>query len=1051
MVLVAQKSAIHNSMLGRKIPHPSSTKFDDDTRSPPAKRLKTNDSTDGDDSREVSGDEDGLRTPNSYRDEIPDSEADEESGHAKQSAPSWPTELESALPPIKTDKEAIDEYEAMRASQDVPEDLKSRLDQRNWTKGKSSIYVDAFNLTLETVLEDEQHLFDEKELEVFNQWKVLEYEAQYLYVRLFLRKTSAWHRANRLGYYGDISDLPAAVENLQTSRELPNSSAPVQANPAELAPPEGTVLQSTFTFADTSVGTITTLEEASSLLSLEELKAIAKEAKVHGKNKGELLQALRSMSRRQSGLGWVRLKRSDSEQTITSDITENDDLETSDDGISDNNRDKHFLRKIMANTGPCIRLSLPTLKLFERVHLVFYRSTEWTDKSLTTIILARISRRNFPDYIVSRSANIFPSRSELLEFEAAIRTQFRVDNILEFNGNPTKQGLEEVLAIFDEVYPRWKVLLQDEQRKEDRVYESGEGAYLRRFSPAWVYTRIIHKGTYVLGRLKMHLREHEILNELLSQQLFHAARRGAWYQRKALLEEHYMHILCLAPNISDPEQQKKHWRRISLNTCEQGLQDKDCHMIYHHDLQKRIKKLEKNLKIVKREQHDFGHVLLAKPIEVTVEGIQIKKNYPPTLKRRASAQAAEEKQRNTKTIWVDEAEGGGECSVEAMCLSSYRSRGFKGYHAEGGIIRTLFAYLFCDVLFVYIPNVFQTAYQTCPLDLHTDAFFPSRASEINHRLVEIANGDAAKIIRVADEREREKRTCIVGLNWDFELDDLLEIVSCFDGAALATVCKVMAQEYRVRGGGIPDLFLWDPKGKSVLFSEVKSENDRLSDTQRLWIHVLTGAGIRVELCNAVAKEVYNNHSVYTETCNHSQKFIPFWIITHTLTTAHENCFELLSVAVSPVTESRQPAIETSPDTTISNSAHPADQDTADWATVVRKKGDTKRSSTKEESPVSNPGSGDAARSLENSLDVDHPDSEDDPEDWDMVFKTNRQNWGLLGKKNCMVVKSYYPTAIVQKQPWQAPIYIAGRKICHKGKDEDAAVTLPKLPTVNHPY
>ncbi len=36
---------------------------------------------------------------------------------------------------------------------------------------------------------------------------------------------------------------------------------------------------------------------------------------------------------------------------------------------------------------------------------------------------------------------------------------------------------------------------------------------------------------------------------------------------------------------------------------------------------------------------------------------------------------------------------------------------------------------------------------------------------------------------------------------------------------------------------------------------MKSENDRLSDTQRLWIHVLTGAGVAVELCNAVAREL----------------------------------------------------------------------------------------------------------------------------------------------------------------------------------------------------
>jgi VRR-NUC domain. len=84
---------------------------------------------------------------------------------------------------------------------------------------------------------------------------------------------------------------------------------------------------------------------------------------------------------------------------------------------------------------------------------------------------------------------------------------------------------------------------------------------------------------------------------------------------------------------------------------------------------------------------------------------------------------------------------------------------------------------------------------------------------------------------------------------------LVEIVQCFRGDALATICKVMAQEYQQRGGGIPDLFLWNYETRTVMFAEVKSENDRLSDTQRLWIHILVGAGVKVELCNAVAREV----------------------------------------------------------------------------------------------------------------------------------------------------------------------------------------------------
>lgn len=306
------------------------------------------------------------------------------------------------------------------------------------------------------------------------------------------------------------------------------------------------------------------------------------------------------------------------------------------------------------------------------------------------------------------------------------------------------------------------------------------------------------------------------------------------------------------PQGAGAEQAKKHWKRRAVATCEEGLRDNECHVIYHRDLQKRLLKLERQLRVPRRLQHDFAHVRLNEPVEHTVEGIQIKRDEPPARLPPPGKAGGP----STKTVWVDEREGGGECSVEEMCLSWYRSQGWKGYHSEGGIVRTLFAYLFYDVLFLYVPNVFQTAYQTCPLDLHTDAFYPTRCSEVNRRLAEIANGEGARLLREVDTAHRERRTCVAGLSWDFALEDLTELVGSFDPGALATVCKVMAQEYRQRGGGIPDLILWrtDPEPE-CMFAEVKSANDRLSDTQRLWIHVLTGAGVTVALCNAVAREV----------------------------------------------------------------------------------------------------------------------------------------------------------------------------------------------------
>ena len=138
-------------------------------------------------------------------------------------------------------------------------------------------------------------------------------------------------------------------------------------------------------------------------------------------------------------------------------------------------------------------------------------------------------------------------------------------------------------------------------------------------------------------------------------------------------------------------------------------------------------------------------------------------------------------------------------------------------------------------------------------------------SEVNARLNDISNKDAAKSIRAVWDEHSERKTCVVGLDWTFALEDLLEIARAFPPAALSTVMKVMVQEYGQRGGGVPDLFLWKTgdaqdgeefsREGDVMFAEVKSENDRLSDTQRMWIDVLSGAGVKIELCHALASEV----------------------------------------------------------------------------------------------------------------------------------------------------------------------------------------------------
>ena len=146
MVLQESSPSKHNVMVGTRIPHPKSTKYDDgddDFPTPPPKRIKR-DITDF-----VTKKESPKKSPKkSCKDEVPDSDADSENEiiHNEETASDKRTDLETALPSIQSDKEAIEAYEASRAAGELG--LQGRLAESKWERGKSSIYVDAFNLAL---------------------------------------------------------------------------------------------------------------------------------------------------------------------------------------------------------------------------------------------------------------------------------------------------------------------------------------------------------------------------------------------------------------------------------------------------------------------------------------------------------------------------------------------------------------------------------------------------------------------------------------------------------------------------------------------------------------------------------------------------------------------------------------------------------------------------------------------------------------------------------------------------------------------------------------
>lgn len=87
--------------------------------------------------------------------------------------------------------------------------------------------------------------------------------------------------------------------------------------------------------------------------------------------------------------------------------------------------------------------------------------------------------------------------------------------------------------------------------------------------------------------------------------------------------------------------------------------------------------------------------------------------------------------------------------------------------------------LFWDVIFDdTVPGVFETPWQSEPLDLRTDAFAVSRRGKIDERLNDIRQGRAAELVVRTDANEREKGTFAIGVSWArFTSEEMQEIAT----------------------------------------------------------------------------------------------------------------------------------------------------------------------------------------------------------------------------------------------------------------------------------
>ncbi|KAK3128494.1 hypothetical protein QOZ80_6BG0462570 [Eleusine coracana subsp. coracana] len=456
-------------------------------------------------------------------------------------------------------------------------------------------------------------------------------------------------------------------------------------------------------------------------------------------------------------------------------------------------------KRILKWTGACIRISKMADDLLWRVQRLFFLNS---DQDLSSFLLVEFGLVKFPDYACCISHRIFQERSDLLEYEEAIRVAQVMDEALDDN------NMEMVTRCIDLSENRLCTMSKIEIATSSQPLP----LFFSRFSASWVYSKILTLGVSVYERDRRYTDAIRIL-KLLLRTVASDRRRGYWTLRLSVDLEH----------VGRPNE--------SLSIAEGGVIDPWVRAGSKFALQRRVLRLSKP------------------PRRWKVP------SYADSVKRNIKEVNIEGRPLNCETGAKNVFYGydGELCGVEQLALQYYADEGggWQGTHSEGGVWMTVFGLLMWDVMFSDMEDVFQSKFQTAPLDLETDDFYKLRKDIIESQLKKIQDGMAEEML--ISSWELHQGTSCRGVNWDrHSLADLRAIVACIGGNLLASLLRHLAVDYRSWSSGMPDLLLWrfldERGGGEAKLVEVKGPRDQLSEQQRAWILVLMDFGFDVEVC-----------------------------------------------------------------------------------------------------------------------------------------------------------------------------------------------------------
>ncbi|XP_060082746.1 fanconi-associated nuclease 1-like [Ylistrum balloti] len=493
--------------------------------------------------------------------------------------------------------------------------------------------------------------------------------------------------------------------------------------------------------------------------------------------------------------------------------------------------------------GGCVHLMEEPRTIFLRLLMLFSLNDTILDEDngsgnqgqqLFQMLQVNIGKVVYPAYTVNKSTAIFGDRDTFLSFTNAVTMECDILTKIE------KKDFDHAFNIYQSAYAEYDKLTQDPTVVK---HDQNLPDFLRSYTACGVFVRVMNQGVEVLQRRKDYTQAVRLLEKLLSQHMYCVTYRGHWWERLALNYD---------AHLKQPAK--------TLKCVKEGLEDKYVKTGHRLALFQRAEKICSAPKSKFKEQLvTFHHEPVVEFPEVFLDGKVLPDNVPGARFRFLMSTPGSEDPDNLTF-----------CGVEQLVLEHYLQNGYTdGLHAEGGTVSSLFMLFFWDVIYCDIPDAFHSAYQSMPLDLHSDHFYASRQHMIDKRLEKLKRSSEEELHQMVSDVWEHHEGESGGMNWDrfSGVDHVKGLVSCFGGKVIAGILERYACNPRQTRGGFPDLTLWNTSNKTVKICEVKGPGDRLSHKQILWLSYLITLGVDAEVCyvKAVSTKMLKHSSMTKET------------------------------------------------------------------------------------------------------------------------------------------------------------------------------------------